>query len=157
MATMVVAPTARAVRSCRVICISYSCSVHATQELIPLFAIYNQLSKRRSSKIVETVRYRHFSASLARTASACCTRFSASTPRISRTGTSSLFASCRITPAISRGSPSRRPSRPRNIFRNEPTEASYSGSKSGAPQRPRCDQRPAPPRRCPSPTRFRFP
>jgi hypothetical protein len=41
-----------------------------------------------------------------RAASACCTLFSASTPRISRTGTSSLFASCTITSAIFRGSPS---------------------------------------------------
>src|SRR6266850_6363530 len=78
----------------------------AVQEWIPLFAIYNLLSKRPSSKTVEAVRCRHFSASLARAASACCTRFSASTPRISRTGTSSLFASCRITSAIFRGSPS---------------------------------------------------
>ncbi len=58
-----------------------------------LCAIYNRLSKRPSSKTVETVRCRHFSASLARAASACCTRFSASTPKISRTGTSSLFIS----------------------------------------------------------------
>jgi hypothetical protein len=63
--------------------------LHATQELIPLFAVYNRLSKRSSSKTVETVRCRHFSASLARTASACCTRFPASTPRISRTGPAS--------------------------------------------------------------------
>ena len=53
-----------AVRSCQVICM---CFFHdsATQELIPLFAIYNRLSKRASSKTVETVRCRHFSASLA--------------------------------------------------------------------------------------------
>ncbi|MCU1239315.1 MAG: hypothetical protein JWO71_41 [Candidatus Acidoferrum typicum] len=107
-------------------------SSQATQELIPLFAICNRLSKRPSSKTVETVRCRHLSASAARAASACCTRFSASTPRISRTGTSSLFASCRITSAIFRGSLSQRPSSPRYIFRNEPTVASYSGSKSGA-------------------------
>ena len=37
----------------------------STQGLISLFAIYNRLSKRPSSKIVETVRCRHFSASLA--------------------------------------------------------------------------------------------
>src|SRR5258708_6684260 len=49
-----------------------------------------------SSNTVDKVRYRHFSASLARAASAWCTRFSASTPRINRTGTSSLFASCTI-------------------------------------------------------------
>src|SRR6202795_3788151 len=59
----------------------------AAQELVPLFAIYNRLSKRPSSNTVETVTCRHFSASLARVASACCTRFSASAPRISRTGT----------------------------------------------------------------------
>jgi len=41
-------------------------------------------------------------------------RFAASTPRISRTGTSSLFASCTLTSAIFRGSPSKRPSRSRN-------------------------------------------
>src|ERR1700687_4204847 len=96
----------------------------ATQASIPLFAIYNRLSKRPSSKTVETVRSRHFAASLARAASACCTRFSASTPRISRTGTSSLFASCTITSAIFRGSPSARPSRLRNTLSIEPTEAS---------------------------------
>jgi len=69
----------------------------AIQELLPLLVIYNRLSKRPSSKTVETVRCRHFSASLARAASACCTRLSASTPRISRTGTSLLSASCTIT------------------------------------------------------------
>ena len=92
------------------------------------FAIFNRLSKSPSSNTVETVRCRHFSASAARAASACCTRFSASTPRISRTGTSSLFASCRITFAIFRGSPSARPSRPCNIFRNEPTVATRAAS-----------------------------
>jgi hypothetical protein len=96
----------------------------AYQESIPLFAAYNRLSKLPSSKTVETVRSRHFAASFARAASACCTRFSASTPRISRTGTSSLFASCTITSAIFRGSPSERPSRLRNILSIEPTGAS---------------------------------
>src|SRR5712691_7401053 len=70
------------------------------------FAIFNRLSKSPSSNTVETVRCRHFSAWAARAASACFTRFSASTPRISRTGTSSLSASCRITSAIFRGSAS---------------------------------------------------
>ncbi len=68
--------------------LSFAVSLQSSQ----LFAVYNRLSKRPSSKTVETVRYRHFSASLTRAASACCTRFSASTPRISRSGTSSLFA-----------------------------------------------------------------
>ena len=63
-------------------------------EYRPPERIDNRLSKRPSSRTVETVRYRHFSPSLARAVSACCTRISASTLRISRTGTSSLFASC---------------------------------------------------------------
>src|ERR1700681_3521064 len=81
---------------------------------------------------VDTVRCRHFSASLARAASAWCTRFSASTPRINLSGASSLFASCTITSAIFRGSPSERPSRLRSSLSIEPTEAAYSGSRSGA-------------------------
>ena len=71
--------------------------IQQLHESIPLFAIYNRRSKPPSSKTVETVRSRHFAASFGRAASACCTRFSASTPRISRTGTSSLFASFTIT------------------------------------------------------------
>jgi hypothetical protein len=99
----------------------------ATQESIPLLAMYNRLSKRPSLKTVETVRCRHFSASFARAVSARCTRISASTPRISRTGTSSLFASCTITSAIFRGSPSERPSRLlSSILSIEPTEAPRS-------------------------------
>ncbi len=79
-----------AVGSCRESCISYSCSFHASQELIPLLAIFNWLSKSPSSNTVETVRWRHFSASLVRAASACCTRCSASKPRISRAARESL-------------------------------------------------------------------
>jgi hypothetical protein len=77
-----------------------------------------------SSNTVDKVRCRHFSASLARAASAWCTRFSASTPRINLSGTSSLFASCTIRSAILRGSPSERPSRLRSNLSIEPTEAS---------------------------------
>ena len=95
-----------------------------TRESISVLVTYSRLSKRQSSKTVETVRCRHFLASLARAASACCTRSSASTPRMIRTGTSLLFANCTITSAIFRGSPSARPSRPRNILSIEPTEAS---------------------------------
>src|ERR1700688_1347638 len=111
---------------------SRCCNYGWLPEPLEPFAIFNQLSESPSSNTVETVKCRHFLASAARAASACCTRFSASTPRISRTGTSSLFASWRIMSAIFRGSLSKRPSSPRNIFRNEPTVSSYSGSKSGA-------------------------
>jgi hypothetical protein len=65
----------------------------ATQESIALFATYSRLSKRPSSNTVEMVRWRHFAASLARAASACCTRCSASTPRTRRSGTS-CFRTC---------------------------------------------------------------
>src|SRR5271155_66882 len=43
-------------------------SIQQLQESIPLFAAYNRLSKRSSSKTVETVRSCHFAASLARAA-----------------------------------------------------------------------------------------
>src|ERR1700722_14359962 len=85
-----------------------------------------------SSNTVDTVRCRHFSASLARAASARCPLFSASTPRIRRTGTSSLFASCTTTSAILRGSPSETTSWVCRTFRFAPTDASYSGRSSGA-------------------------
>ena len=55
------------------------------------------------------MRYHHFLASLLRAASDCCTRCSASTPRINRTGTSSLLANSTTTSAIFSGSLSQRP------------------------------------------------
>jgi len=81
------------------------------------------LSKRPSSKIVETVRCRHFSASLApRSVSLLHPLFRIYT-QDQRTGTSSLFASCTLRSDFPRIALPHA-FRLRNILSIEPTEAS---------------------------------
>jgi hypothetical protein len=68
-----------------------------TQELIPLLAICDRLSKRPSSKTVETVRCRHLSASVARAASACSTGAHSPTMASACGRASTKLSSCRFT------------------------------------------------------------